>query len=343
MFDADFIVVARNQSHFTKLCIESILKNIDQPYHLIVVDNGSSDDTHDYLATIKSRIPKDSKITIVFNKENTGYAGGLNKGLEHSKAKYVLFCNNDIEFYPRSLREMIRIAESNERFGLVNPNSNEFEMKSFNPEKLAELQGRSIERCHTSGFCVLVKRTVIEKIGGIDMEFAPAYFEDMDYAERAKQAGFLCAVALGGYVYHYGTRTFLSDEKERLWQQNEKLFRSKWGGTKWFGCALRATELSDVDTRKEIIAKLLEIARKEIAVIYIYIPTTYATYFQNIHNSFRILPTLFGLSGPAVFLRAMRGGNKKMSRIFVASENCEKICKHLKVFHRAEVINLLND
>ena len=341
MFDVDIIVVARNQINFTKGCIESIFENVSERFHLIVVDNGSTDETPAYLKEIENRRVARAKTTIVTNLENQGYALGLNQGLTHSNAPFVLFCNNDIEFYINAITEMILIARTNKLFGLVNPNSNEFGLSSYDPKDVERQRGKWVERCHTSGFCVLVKREVIQKIGGIDPVFSPAYFEDMDYAERTKQAGFLCVVAKGAYVHHYGTRTFLPAEKQELWNKHKEIFKTKWGGTKWFSYVGDHRLLSDKFYREQVRHALLELARSETAVIYLFIPRQLASFFQDAHDSFRII-TVSSLFRPFMALGKvfLSHGKKPISRLYVSNQASLGLWTRTKCLHHAQTFLL---
>jgi len=334
----DFIIVSKNQLHFTRQCVESLFANVSIPSHLIWIDNASNDGTRTYLEQAKHNKPAHFEVTLIFSSENLGYGLGLNRGLIESKAPYVFFCNNDIKFFQDSVEEVIRIAESNPKFGLVNPNSNEFTLKSHDLEVLKGLKGSWIERTHTSGFCVLVKREVINLIGGIDPDFNPAYFEDMDYAERAKKAGFLCAVARGAYVQHYGTRTFLPKEKQTLWDKHKKIFTERWGGTKWFCVYGDDQDFKTTEAAEHFRGTVLELARRETAIIYLFIPNKTRHYLENMHDSFRIVESVKELRGLLILLKVWRSSKSKpITRIYAVQSGAKKTMDALKPFHGAEV------
>jgi len=344
MSEVDFIVVTRDQLHYTKGCVESILKYAGRSFHLIVVDNASAKETRDYLEDLKTRGEGKKRITIIFNSENEGYALGLNGGLKHSDAPYVVFCNNDIELYPGAIDEMVRIAEQNEQFGLVNPNSNEFGLTSYDPAQVESLKGKWMERCHTSGFCVLVKRKVIQAIHGIDPLFNPAYFEDMDFAERAKHAGFLCVVARGAYIHHFGTRTFLPKEKQALWDKHKERFVARWGGTKWYACFVSDALIRDKKKREHIVDDLMSLARREIAIIHLFLPLGTRHHFENLHESFRIVETPGWIRTMAFLWKSWRSAtNKPITRIYVTEESTKSYWQGLKPLHRAEVLTFEKD
>jgi len=82
-----------------------------------------------------------------------------------------------------------------------------------------------------SGFCLLMKRSVYDAIGGLDERFGLGLFDDDDLAERARRAGFALAVAHDLFVHHFGSRTFAGNgiDAETLLDENARRFADKWG------------------------------------------------------------------------------------------------------------------
>ncbi len=82
-----------------------------------------------------------------------------------------------------------------------------------------------------SGFCLLMKRAVYDKIGGLDERFGVGLFDDDDLAERARRAGFELAVAHDLFVHHFGSRTFQGNgvDAKKLLGDNARRFADKWG------------------------------------------------------------------------------------------------------------------
>jgi GT2 family glycosyltransferase len=278
-------------------------------------------------------------VTVIRNRVNQGWAAGLNQGLEHSRAPYLFFCNNDTEVYPNAVEEMLSLAQKRDEFGLINPNSNEFGMKAFDRDELARLRGQWVERLHASGFFVLVKRKVADAIGGIDLAYSPGYFEDMDYSERAKRAGFLSVMARGAYVYHFGTRSFLPKEKESLWQRHRAIFDERWGGAKWFVYLGDDRTLLSPEKRAATIARLLKIIRRESAICYAYVPRGTGKYFETLHMGFRPVEAPEGLRSFICLGKLLfRSRKKPVSKIIVETERIRKVWEPLKFLHRADVL-----
>ena len=90
--------------------------------------------------------------------------------------------------------------------------------------------GRWFDADRLVGFCLLVKREVIDKIGPLDERFGIGCFEDDDWCLRAKQAGYRLLIAADAFVHHYGSRTFVGSGTDlgSVLDRNEQLFRQKW-------------------------------------------------------------------------------------------------------------------
>ncbi len=203
---------------------------------LIIVDNASSErGIREYLCSLKGSRTVD--IEVMFNTVNEGFARGMNKGLMASRAPFACIMNNDLIVTDSWLTEMIKVAESDFSIGLVNPSSNNFGLrppKGSTLEKfasgLAGESGRWTEMNACVGFCMLIKREVIDKIGYLDDEFGYAYFEDTDYSRRAQASGYKCVLARGCYVFHEEGRSgvFLRSKKDTF-DRSANIFAKKWG------------------------------------------------------------------------------------------------------------------
>lgn len=242
------IILTLNQMEYTRKCIESIDSQTHIPHEIIVVDNGSTDETLAYLHSLEKKNRHRKGMTIVANKENLGFAGGNNVGLGLSKGTYVLMMNNDIVVTPGWLDLLIATAEKSPKIGIVGPKSNQVsgpqfvEKVHYNQETLEGLDrfserfakdnsGKSNRTLRVVGFCMLVKRAVIDRIGGMDDRFGRGNFEDDDFSIRAALAGFESWTVEDCFVHHFGNRTFIGekiDYNESL-SKNWEIFKEKWG------------------------------------------------------------------------------------------------------------------
>lgn len=111
------IILTLNNLESTKLCLESIREYTSVPYELILVDNGSSDGTIEYLNQL-------ADIQLVVNKKNRGFAGGCNQGIALSKGEQILLLNNDTVVSIRWLDNLLKALNSDDSVGITGPLSN---------------------------------------------------------------------------------------------------------------------------------------------------------------------------------------------------------------------------
>lgn len=232
----DLILLSWNNLEILKQCVDSILRCTRIPACLIIVDNGSTEpDLSDYLSSLKGN--DTIEVRVILNSVNEGFAKGMNKGITVSSAPYICLLNNDILVTGGWLEEMIKVAAENPVIGIVNPSSNNFGLR-FGKDTTLEgfagafkgQSGRWVEMNGCIGFCMLIKREVIGKIGCLDESYGYAYFEDTDFSRRAQAAGYKCAMAKGCYVYHAEGKSgkFLKD-KDKAFRKSAEIFRGKWG------------------------------------------------------------------------------------------------------------------
>jgi len=234
--ECDLILLSWNNLSLLKRCVESIMRCTQTPCRLIIVDNGSTEyGLREYLVTLKDS--GNVMVKIIFNCMNEGFARGMNKGMEISRASYVCILNNDIIVTDGWLSEMIKVARSEPAIGIVNPSSNNFGLR-FEKETTLDEFARNLKRYSGEwaemnacvGFCMLIKREVVEKAGFLDDKYGYAYFEDTDYSRRAQKAGYKCAIAKASYVYHDEGRSgkFLKN-KDETFNRSAKIFENRWG------------------------------------------------------------------------------------------------------------------
>jgi len=238
-FLTSLIILTRNNLEYTRLCLESIRKYTPEPHEIIVVDNGSTDGTVEYLED-------QPDVKLVKNGYNLGFALGNNRGLREARGDYIVFLNNDVVVTEGWLTRLLACAREDDRVGAVGPRSNYVAGPQLVPsvpygedlEVMQEFARRwSLEHAgqwenvpRVIGFCMLVKREVIDKIGGFDPVFGTGNFEDDDFCLRLQLAGFTIKIAHDVFVHHFGSRTFRSEKIDyrRLMERNWEIFKRKW-------------------------------------------------------------------------------------------------------------------
>ncbi|HLN32178.1 MAG TPA: FkbM family methyltransferase [Gemmataceae bacterium] len=231
------IILAHDQLAYTRLCIDSIRHYTDEPYELILVDNGSTDGTAEYFRSLKGA-------KVISNPDNRGFPAAVNQGIQIASGRQILLLNNDTLLTTGWLRRLLRALHSDAKIGLVGPCSNfvgSEQQVSVTYQDLIGLDGFAwdwgkannqglSETNRLIGFCLLIRREVIDTIGLFDEQFGVGSYEDDDYCRRAAQAGFKAMIAQDAFVHHFGGRTFVGagvDFRE-LMQRNERLYRDKW-------------------------------------------------------------------------------------------------------------------
>ncbi len=231
------IILTHNQLELTKLCVGSIRRFTAEPIELIFVDNASTDGTPDFLATVPGA-------TIIRNSVNRGFGAGANQGLQVAKGEQLLLLNNDTIVTAGWLRRLLDALRSDCKVGLVGPCSNRVggeqqievsydnlgDLDAFAEKWGQQNQNQRLDTGRLVGFCLLISREVIDRIGMLDEQFGIGMFEDDDYCLRAAQAGFRAVIARDSFVHHFGGQTFLGlgVDYEALLKTNQKQFEKKW-------------------------------------------------------------------------------------------------------------------
>ncbi|MGG3225362.1 glycosyltransferase [Bacillus subtilis] len=239
MVKTSIIVLTYNQLALTKQCLESIWKHTNNDcIEVIVIDNGSHDGTRDYLKQITS-------IKAIFNKTNEGFAKACNQGLEVASGDNILFLNNDTIVTNQWLEPMIKLLYQDDKIGMVGPVSNYVsgpqqvpvnytnveEIEDFSRLYCLQQRGRSKAVLRLVGFCLLVKKKVLDEVGGFDERFVGGSFEDDDLSLRVLQAGYQLKIALDSFVHHHGHATFTGNPDlsiSQLYEENRQRFIDKW-------------------------------------------------------------------------------------------------------------------
>jgi GT2 family glycosyltransferase len=232
------IIPTCNGLKFTQLCLDSIRRSTLHPYEVIIVDNASTDGTLDYLR-------RQQDVILIENPNNRGFPSACNQGISKSTAPYILLLNNDVIVSDGWLNRMFAGFLAAPDIGMVGPRSNDSagfqqinatgiesieDIERFS-RRLKEISSRSFREVDfLSGFCLLIDRRVVEKIGLLDERFGLGNYEDQDYCRRALEAGFRLLIANEVYVHHFGSRSFLENRipYREILNKNRQLFEAKW-------------------------------------------------------------------------------------------------------------------
>ena len=163
---ATIVIPNINGKGWLKDSIESVYAQTEQDFELIIVDNGSTDESLEQARSYCGR----PNFTLIENGTNTGFSHAVNQGIARAKGEYVVMFNNDAFAEPEWLAELSRYTK----------------------------QKRIFSAC---GGAALYRKSILEEIGTFDENFF-AYFEDVDLSWRANNAGYKCVLCPTAKCYH---------------------------------------------------------------------------------------------------------------------------------------------
>ena len=216
--DSFWVVIPTfNRSDDLIATLDSLAKselNIDQ---IVVVDNGSKDDT---VAKMQAHYPK---VHLVSLETNIGATGGSNAGFDYALAQgaeYVIRMDSDIEVDPGFLAPLIEVANSDPKIGVIGPKIYYYnppdeiwyagvEAKdslfnitdSFRHQKDSPANSHQREVDYAWGATMLISREVLEKTGGFDTDFF-IYHEEMDFCKRVRALGYRIIFVPESKIWH---------------------------------------------------------------------------------------------------------------------------------------------
>ncbi|WP_353571695.1 glycosyltransferase [Candidatus Albibeggiatoa sp. nov. BB20] len=245
----DIIVCVHNALADVQRCLASILEYVSGAYQLILIDDGSQSETEGFLQDFANQ----HSCQLIRNEQARGYTFAANQGLRASSNEYVILLNSDTIVTPYWLERLVACAHSDEKIGMVGPLSNTASWQSVpyiecngdwatNPlpvdmtpaqfaNRIAAFSTRIYPRLSfLNGFCLFIKRQLIQQIGYFDEEsFGAGYGEENDYCIRARQAGWQLAVADDTYIYHAQSKSYSHERRHQLAERAGQILAEKHG------------------------------------------------------------------------------------------------------------------
>ncbi|MBA4135737.1 MAG: hypothetical protein C0518_00310 [Opitutus sp.] len=231
-----FVIPLFNGLPYTQECVRTLVETLPAqlPYEIILVDDGSTDGTHDWLRTVRP------PCHAIFNERNLGFAGACNRGAASARGHVLFFLNNDLVFLPgwfEPMREIVtRRADAalvgnvqrNARTGALDHAGIWFDEKG----KPAHVRHRPLfprlrgwrEVPAVTGACFAIRRRVWEQLGAFDDGFRNGG-EDIDLAFRARGRGYRNYVSLRSVVRHHVSA---SPGRKLRDEENSRRLAERW-------------------------------------------------------------------------------------------------------------------
>lgn len=230
---ASILIPCCGMIEYTKLCVPSILKHTRPPFELIFIDIGSLDGTAEYLAGVATA-HLGIRVEILRTATDLGIRDLCLDAVARARGEYLVLLNNDTVVTRGWLQQMMALANMSSVVGMVGPMSNYAAspqlietipyrvgagrdrsqsvdisaIDSFAQKLREEHKGKWIETDRLGGFCLLLKREVLTRIGPLGPWADLSLFDTDILAAKARQAGFTLAVCRDLFIHHFGTRTF---------------------------------------------------------------------------------------------------------------------------------------
>lgn len=255
------ITVNYNTPDITTNCILSVLKNTKKiDYEIILIDNGSTDNSY---KTLSNNFSKEKRVSLIKSNKNLGFSRGNNLGISKAKGEYVLLLNSDTIVSGNTIGEMAMWLDKNSEVGIATcalknedgtiqgtggyfPNLLRVAfwmtiedipflgkiVKPFHPQrsksvfKNNEFFTKKREIDWVTGAFLLTRRQVISDIGMIDEDYF-MYTEDVDFCYRAKSAGWKVMFLPKWSITHLGGKSSTSEFPILSEYKSIKLFYNK--------------------------------------------------------------------------------------------------------------------
>ena len=278
---ADVVVCVHDALDVVKLCLESVCASRNARRHrLVVVDDGSNEETRAWLGAFASR---HERVDLIRHETAVGYTKAANAGLRATRSDMAVLLNSDTIVAGRWIEKLLDAAYSNPGVGIVGPLSSAASHQSIPDHKSTTRDQTAINDlppgCSVAdmnawcerhapaalvprvplvhGFCLALTRDVIDTVGYFDETHFPfGYGEENDYCFRAVDRGFSLAVATHTYVYHKKSQSYANDKRVALARAGNMKVRDLHGADRVLR-AVRSMESNPHLERMRTLARAL--------------------------------------------------------------------------------------
>lgn len=210
------IILNWNGKKWLEKCLPSVKKLTYKPLEVIVVNNGSTDDSAEFIKK------NHSWVRVVEIKKNRGFAGGNNLGVKKARGKYIVLLNNDTQVSSGFLEPLVEKMEEDKTVGMVQPMLRSMTQKDkidsigsfftftgflyhygYFQSYEKKMYQKEMSIYSVKGACCMIRRDEYIKLGGLDEDFV-CYVEESDLCHRVLLSGKKILYIPKSYIVHYG-------------------------------------------------------------------------------------------------------------------------------------------
>ncbi|MBN1864542.1 MAG: glycosyltransferase family 2 protein [Victivallales bacterium] len=245
------VVLSLNKLDYTSACLESLLLTTHDSWELIVIDNGSTDGTRQWLHDFQKDAARHKvPLKLILNESNLGCSTSRNQGIEAAEGRLVAFCDNDVMLRSRNWLKVLGKDFEDDKVAIAGPKivypKPPYDIQCagcsvtlsgrvvFNgrgaPNDSKEHNRRQIVQCLISACCI-ARRSALDEVGGFDEAFNPVEYEDIDLCYKLRAQGHLAVYDPAAEMYHFESVTTegtASISNTYLVARHSLLFKERW-------------------------------------------------------------------------------------------------------------------
>lgn len=245
------VILAWNNQKDLQNCIESIIETYQDYHQLIIVDNASIDSTTEYLVKLeKNWNRKNSKLNIITNNKNLGYAEGNNVALECIEGEYTLWLNQDIVVQEQSIQNLVQYLDNNSEYAMIAPqlqypdgqiqkSCRQLPTLGHILKSILKLRWdddfdytKSQECKQPMASAIMIRTKIMQELGGFDThQDYWLFFNDVDLSKKLQAKDYKTYYLAEAKMYHNhgaSTKKLWNIQKRLYWQRGFNRYFIKW-------------------------------------------------------------------------------------------------------------------